>query len=156
MGGDRRSVLKPQRDWLRELLARENDLTLAAIAARLWAERGVKADASMLSRFFKAERISFKKTVRAAEQLRPDMAAWREAWRAAQAELAGRRLIFLDESGAATDMTRRRGWAPVGERAVGYAPAGHWRTTTFLAGLAADALVAPFVLDGPINRPIFT
>lgn len=61
MGGDRRSVLKPERDWLRELLARENDLTLAPIAARLWAERGVRADASMLSRFFKAERISFKK-----------------------------------------------------------------------------------------------
>ena len=84
------------------------------------------------------------------------MAARRAAWRAAQPELAGRRLIFLDETGAATDMTRRRGWAPVGERAAGSAPAGHWRTTTFLAGLAAEALGAPVVLDGPINRAIFT
>jgi putative transposase len=61
MGGDRRSVLKPERDWLLALIAAENDLTLEAVAARLLAERGVKADASMLSRFFKAEGISFKK-----------------------------------------------------------------------------------------------
>jgi putative transposase len=61
MGGDRRSVLKPHRMWLIALRLEENDLTLAAIAARLRAEHGVKADASMLSRFFKAEGISFKK-----------------------------------------------------------------------------------------------
>ena len=61
MGGDRRSVLKPQRDWLLKLIAREQDLTLMAISARLGAERGVKADASMLWRFFEAEGISFKK-----------------------------------------------------------------------------------------------
>jgi putative transposase len=61
MGGDRRSVLKPERDWLLALVAAQNDLTLEAIAAKLLADRGVKADGSMLSRFFKAEGISFKK-----------------------------------------------------------------------------------------------
>jgi putative transposase len=61
MGGDRRSVLKPQRLWLLQLLEREDDLTLAAISARLLAERGVKADASMLSRFIRAQGLSFKK-----------------------------------------------------------------------------------------------
>jgi putative transposase len=61
MGGDRRSVLKPHRAWLIALRVAENDLTLAAIAARLLAEHGVTADASMLSRFFKSESISFKK-----------------------------------------------------------------------------------------------
>jgi putative transposase len=61
MGGDRRSVLKPERDWLLALIAGDNDVTLEAVAARLLAERGVKADPSMLSRFFKAEGISFKK-----------------------------------------------------------------------------------------------
>lgn len=61
MGGDRRSVLKPERSWLLKLIGREGDLTLWAIASRLKAERGVKADASMLWRFFKAEGISFKK-----------------------------------------------------------------------------------------------
>lgn len=92
----------------------------------------------------------------AAEQTRPDVAARREAWRAAQPALASRRLIFLDETGAATDMVRLRGWGPVGERVLGRAPGGHWKTTTFLAGLTAEGFVAPFVLDGPINQEIFT
>ena|SRR5215468_103423 len=61
MGGDRRSVLKPEREWLLALRLAENDLTLEAIALRLLAERAVKADPSMLSRFFKAEGISVKK-----------------------------------------------------------------------------------------------
>ena len=61
MGGDRRSVLKAERDWLAALVAQDNDLTLESISARLLAERGVKADAPMLSRFLKAAGISFKK-----------------------------------------------------------------------------------------------
>jgi len=61
VGGDRRSVLKPHRDWLLDLRRKENDLTLDAIADRLLQAHGVKADKSMLSRFFAAERISFKK-----------------------------------------------------------------------------------------------
>ena len=34
-------------------------------------------------------------------------------------------------------------------------PHGHWCTTTFVAGLRPDGLIAPFVLDGPINREAF-
>ena len=61
VGGDRRSVLKPYRDWLSELRRKENDLTLDAIGERLLRTHGVEADKSMLSRFFAAEGISFKK-----------------------------------------------------------------------------------------------
>ena len=61
VGGDRRSVLKPHRSWLLELRRKENDLTLDAIAERLLGSHGVRADKSMLSRFFAAEGISFKK-----------------------------------------------------------------------------------------------
>lgn len=60
-GGDRRSVLEAHRDWLLALLRKENDLTLEAMAERLWAAHAVRADKSMLSRFFKAAGISFKK-----------------------------------------------------------------------------------------------
>ena len=60
-GGDRRSVLKPHRNWLLELRRKENDLTLDAIAERLLRTHGVEADKSMLSRFFASEGISFKK-----------------------------------------------------------------------------------------------
>lgn len=60
-GGDRRSELKAHRDWLVTLRRRENDLTLEAIGERLLEAKGVAADKSMLSRFFKAEGISVKK-----------------------------------------------------------------------------------------------
>lgn len=83
------------------------------------------------------------------------MAEARTEWRRTQPDLQGR-LIFLDETGARTDMTRRYAWAPIGQRALGQAPGGHWKTTTFLAGLTAEGLIAPFVLDGPMDRVAFT
>lgn len=83
------------------------------------------------------------------------MAEARAAWVGRQAaELRGR-LIFLDETWTSTAMTRRWAWADVGKRALGCAPNGHWKTTTFLAGLTAQGLVAPFVLDGPMNGECF-
>jgi transposase len=67
----------------------------------------------------------------------------------------GERFVFLDETGASTNMTRLSGWAPRGERLVDAAPYGHWKTTTFVAGLRASGIIAPFVLDGPMNGEIF-
>ena len=52
-------------------------------------------------------------------------------------------------------MARRYGRAPRGQRLRVGVPHGHWKTTTFVAGLRAGGLVAPFVLDGPINREAF-
>ena len=52
-------------------------------------------------------------------------------------------------------MARRRGRAPKGERLRAGIPHGHWKTTTFVAGLRLTGIVAPFVLDGPINRHAF-
>jgi transposase len=60
-------------------------------------------------------------------------------------------LVFLDEAWAKTNMTRLHGRSPRGERSVGSAPYGRRKTTTFLAGLRHDRIVAPSVLDGPIN-----
>jgi hypothetical protein len=65
------------------------------------------------------------------------------------------RFVFLDETGASTKMVRRYGRAPRGERLVDAAPRGHWRTTTFVAGLRQGGLVAPFVLDGPMTGAAF-
>lgn len=92
----------------------------------------------------------------AAEQLRPDVALARENWRERQGLLSTRRLIFIDETGAATNMVRRYGRSPRGERVKGYAPNGHWKVTTFVAGLTADGIIAPLVVDQPMNRAIFT
>lgn len=63
--------------------------------------------------------------------------------------------VFLDETGATTNMARRYGWSPKGERLVDAAPHGHWKTTTFLAGLRASGIIAPLVLDGPMTGEAF-
>lgn len=52
-------------------------------------------------------------------------------------------------------MTRRYGRAPKGERCVAYAPHGHWKTTTFIAGLRVGAITAPMVADGPMTGVLF-
>jgi len=65
------------------------------------------------------------------------------------------RFVFLDETGAATNMIRRYGWGPRRERLIDAAPHGHWRTTTFIAGLRSTGLVAPLVLDGPMTGEAF-
>ena len=65
------------------------------------------------------------------------------------------RLVFLDETGTTTKMTRLRGRAPRGARLKAAAPFGHWATQTFIAGLRCDGLTAPWVIDQPMNRQIF-
>ena len=65
------------------------------------------------------------------------------------------RLVFLDETWATTNMGRKLGRAPRGERLIATVPHGHWHTTTFLCGLRSDGLVAPLVLDGAINGAAF-
>ena len=64
-------------------------------------------------------------------------------------------LVFLDETGASTNMVRRYGWAPRDERLVDAAPHGHWHTTTFVAGLRSTGIIAPLVLDGPMTGEAF-
>jgi transposase len=63
--------------------------------------------------------------------------------------------VFIDETWASTNMARLRGRAPRGERLRAGVPFGHWKTTTFVAGLRMSGIIAPFVLDGPINRRAF-
>ena len=65
------------------------------------------------------------------------------------------RLVFLDETATATNMVRHRGRCRRGERLIDRVPHGHWKTVTFVAGLRRRAMVAPLVLDGPINATTF-
>jgi transposase len=60
-GGHRPSVLKPHHDFLMSVRAQQPDITLQALSHRLLAERGVKADTSMLSRYFRRHGMTFKK-----------------------------------------------------------------------------------------------
>ena len=97
-----------------------------------------------------------KKTLFAVEQLRPKIARRREQWKKYQDRLDPRRLVFIDETWAKTNMTPIRGWAPRGQKLVARAPFGKWRTLTFVAALRHDRIDAPCVLDGPINGLSFT
>jgi transposase len=65
------------------------------------------------------------------------------------------RFVFIDETGTATNMARRYGRSPCGERLVAAVPHGHWRTTTFIAGLRQAGIIAPLVLDGPMTGITF-
>lgn len=65
------------------------------------------------------------------------------------------RLVFIDETATSTNMVRLRGRCPRGERLVGSVPHGHWKTITLVAGLRHDKIVAPFVIDGPMNGATF-
>lgn len=65
------------------------------------------------------------------------------------------RLVFIDETWATTNMARRYGRAPRGERVIASVPHGHWKTSTFVAGLRYDGITAPLVIDGAMNGAVF-
>ena len=96
-----------------------------------------------------------KKALRAAEQDRPDVAARRKLWRAAQPFLDPESLVFLDETGLNTKMARLYGWAPVAQRGRDKAPFGHWKTMTFIAGLRLSGMTAPWLLDRAMDGDAF-
>jgi transposase len=96
-----------------------------------------------------------KKTAHASEQDRPDVLKRRRAWFDGQPDLDPEHLVFIDETWASTNMARTHGRAPRGERLRMAVPHGHWKTTTLVAGLGAGGVVAPWVLDGPINGDAF-
>jgi len=96
-----------------------------------------------------------KKTAHAAEQDRPDILTRRQEWFDAQPDLDPERLVFIDETWASTNMVRRYGRCRLGQRLRSAVPHGHWKTTTFVAGLRLTGIVAPMVLDGPINGRSF-
>ena len=98
---------------------------------------------------------ALKKTAHAAERDRPDVAAARTVWKQRQGRLDPTRLVFIDETWAKTNMARTRGRAARGQRLVSAVPHGHWKTTTFVAGLRHDGVTAPFVVDRPMNGSIF-
>ena len=83
------------------------------------------------------------------------MALARVQWKNDQLALDPAKLLFIDETGASTKMARLYGRAQRGRRVVGRVPWGHWKTVTLVAALRHDGLVAPFVIDCPMNGAIF-
>jgi transposase len=79
----------------------------------------------------------------------------RRRWMREQGMFDPARLVFIDETATSTNMVRLRGRCPRGMHLIGRVPHGHWKTITFVAGLRHDGMVAPFVVDGPMNGATF-
>jgi transposase len=130
-GQPRRSKLDPQRDFLLGLVEQTPDMTIVEMQQRVATERGIKASVGTIWTFLDPLRPDVqKKTAHAVERDRPDILKRREAWFEDQLELDPSKLVFIDETGAATNMARRRGRAQKGERLRAGIPQGHWKTTT--------------------------
>ncbi|MFN0131090.1 MAG: IS630 family transposase [Phycisphaerales bacterium] len=144
-------VCKIDRQRLAELVHEQPDATLRELRERL----GVVCAESAVCRALKAGILLQKKTIHAAEHDRPDVAARRDDWKAEQPRHDARRLVFIDETWAKTNMTRLRGRARRGERLVAKAPHGHWKTTSLIAALDTSGVRCSTVVDGAINRDVF-
>lgn len=99
--------------------------------------------------------IPIKKTLAAAEREREDVVQARALWQEWQKTWDPSRLVFLDETGASTDMARRYGRSAKGTRCRDTVPGGHWKTLTFIAGLRVGDITAPWVLDGAMTGDAF-
>jgi hypothetical protein len=121
------------------------DITLDELPRELGVA-GVTVAISMLHRHGIA-----RKKDRSCQQDRPDVLSQFEAWIEGQLNLDAQRLVFIDETCTATNMTRSHGRCRRSERLrMGY-PHGHRKTTTLVAGLRMTGMVAPMALDWPIN-----
>ena len=96
-----------------------------------------------------------KKTLHPAELKRPDIRMARARWAKAKARVSHRRLLFIDESSAKTNMTRLYGRAPRGVRVYDRVPNRRWETTTIIAAVGRNGPQAPWVLEGPMDGAAF-
>ncbi|MYL99554.1 IS630 family transposase [Novosphingobium sp. FGD1] len=154
-GGDMRSRRMEER--AADILAiweERRDITLEELRLAL-ADKGMVVSVAGLHRFFVRRGLTQKKTGHAIEQDRPDVLKQRQDWFEGQLDLEPERLVFIDETWTATNMTRSHGRCPKGERLRMGFPHGHRKTTTLVAGLRMTGMVAPMVLDGPINGDWF-
>jgi transposase len=143
-------------DFLCPLIEATPDMTIEEMQQRLRDERGVSASTGTIWTFLDRHGLTFKKkSAHAAEQDRPDVLKRREDWFEGQLDLDPAKLVFIDETWASTNMARMYGRAPRGERLRAGIPHGHWKRTTFIAGLRLTGLTAAAVLDGSINATSF-
>jgi len=79
----------------------------------------------------------------------------RQEWFGAQLDLDPRKLVFIDETGASTNLARKGGRCRRGRRLRVGIPHGHYKTVTLVAGLRLSGLVAQKAFDQPMNGATF-
>jgi transposase len=131
------------------------DATLQEFLAALTRLK-IRTSRTALWRFFARHNITRKKkSLHAAEQKRADVKRARRKWISEQGLLDPARLAFVDETGVNTGMTRLYGRGPRGVKLVDHVPFGTWQTVTFVSALRQNKLVAPMIVDGPMNGELF-
>jgi transposase len=134
-----------------ELVGQQPDATLAELRDRL----GIPCHLATIARVLRRHRISRKKkTLHAQERDRPEVQAQRSAFTEKLAAVDPEHLVFVDEFGTTTAMTRRYGRAPEGERVQAAAP-GAWKNVTLIVGLRPTEVVAPLVFEGATDGAAF-
>jgi transposase len=151
-GGGRHPALGPaQLQRLRALIRKKPDATLDELRRDL----GVACSTMAIVRALQKLKITRKKKVlHAQEQDTPEIQQKRQDFRAELVGIAPQRLVFVDETGANTSMTRTHGRGPVGERVCGATP-GHWDSLTLICGLRLSGVTAPVVILGATDTPAF-
>jgi hypothetical protein len=99
--------------------------------------------------------LGARKTPRAAEQDRADLVAARAVWRTDLAKVDPRRLVFLDESGIDSRLTRAHARSAKGERALGQVPWGRWKRLTVVGALAREGMVACMSIAAATSTAVF-
>lgn len=136
---------------LRTLVREQPDATLAELQARL----GIPCSLSTICRVLQRLGLSRKKkTLHANEQDTPAVQAKRADFEERLATVDPAHLLFVDEMGATTAMTRAYARAPIGERVVGSVP-GAWENVTLIAGLRCAGVEAPFAFEGATDQAAF-
>jgi len=150
-GGPRRRLNGDDTARLLELLHAQPDATLTELRDRL----GVPCSIMTIARTLQRQRITRKKKARYAQQRdTPKVRTQRRAFQRQLAAVPTEHLVFVDEMGATTDMTRTYGRAPAGER-VREAVPGQWQSVTLIAGLRQAGVVAPLAFEGATDGPAF-
>jgi transposase len=150
-GGGRPPALDEQGlQRLRELLQEQPDATLEELAGRL----GGCSRMAVLRALRKLKITRKKKTLRADQRDRPDVQQKRQQFQQEVAGLDPRKLVFVDEMGAHTAMTRAYGRAPRGQRVYGSVP-GRWESMTLITGVRLGGVVAPFAFAGATDTAAF-
>lgn len=151
-GGGRTPKLdEAAQDRLLELVRQHPDATLAELRQQL----GVACGLTTIHRTLQRHGITRKKKSKHADERdSPEVQAERAAFEAKMAEVDPAHLVFVDETGATTSMTRTHGRAPAGERVTASAP-GSWQNMTFIVGLRQSGVVAPFAFGGATDQPAF-
>ena len=152
-GGSTSPLEKHSRQIL-ALVSEVSDLTLMRLFRRFTSGES-QAAAARCPDFLLAMASPLKKSLRAAERKRADIARARRRWIREQGFLDPAHLVFIDETAVTTNMLRLNGWNPRGERLVSDAPMGHWETVTFIAGLRQIGVVAPMLIKGAMNGEAF-